>query len=63
MTRQQKQAYSEPEALKDILKRVLAGKKFRLECGHHITFNTVLGNDLTVRNGKNFSVICAQCGY
>jgi hypothetical protein len=63
MTRRQKQAYSEPEALKDILRRVLAGKKFRLECGHHITFNAVLGNDLTVRNGKELTVICAQCGY
>jgi len=63
MTRLQKQAYAEPEALRDILKRVLAGKKFRLQCGHHITFNTVLGNDLTIRNGKELTVICAQCGY
>lgn len=63
MTRCQKQAYSEPEILKAILKRELAGKKFRLDCGHHITFHAVLGNDLTVRNGKEFEVICAQCGY
>lgn len=63
MTRQQKQAYAEPEVLRDILQRALAGKKFRLHCGHHITFNAVLGNDLTVRNGKNLTVICAQCGY
>ena len=63
MTRQQKQAYAEPEVLRDILQRALAGKKFKLSCGHHITFNTVLGNDLTVRNGKELRVICAQCGY
>lgn len=63
MTRQQKSAYSEPEILRDILKRALAGKKFRLDCGHHITFNATLGNDLTVRNGKELTVICAQCGY
>jgi len=63
MTRQQKQAYAEPDILKDILKRTLYRKKFRLQCGHHITFNTTLGNDLTVRNGKDFTVICAQCGY
>lgn len=63
MTRQQKQLYNEPEILRDILKRALAGKKFRLDCGHHITFNATLGNDLTVRNGKELTVICAQCGY
>ena len=63
MTKLQKQAYAEPEALRDILKRVLGGKKFRLQCGHHITFNSTLGNDLTVRNGKELTVICAQCGY
>lgn len=63
MTRQQKQLYNEPEVLRDILQRVLAGKKFRLQCGHHITFNATLGNDLTIRNGKELRVICAQCGY
>lgn len=63
MTRVQKQAYAEPEVLRDILKRMLAGKKFRLQCGHHITFNSELGNDLTIRNGRELKVICAQCGY
>jgi len=63
MTRIQKQAYDEPDILKDILKRTLYGRKFRLQCGHHITFNSTLGNDLTVRNGKNLTLICAQCGY
>jgi len=63
MTRQQKQLYNEPEILRDILQRALAGKKFRLDCGHHITFNAALGNDLTLRNGKEFTLICAQCGY
>jgi len=63
MTRQQKQLYNEPEILREILQRALAGKKFRLDCGHHITFNAALGNDLTVRNGKELTVICAQCGY
>ena len=63
MTRQQKQQYNEPEILRDILQRALSGRKFRLDCGHHITFNASLGNDLTVRNGKELTVICAQCGY
>jgi len=63
MTRTEKSRYDEPEALKEILRRALYGKKFKLECGHHITFGQVLANDLTVRNGKDFTVICAQCGY
>ena len=63
MTKAQKQLYREPEALKDILRKALYGKKFRLECGHYITFGEQLGNDLTIRNGKDFTVICSQCGY
>lgn len=63
MNREQKQRYQGPEVLKEILHRELHGKKFVLECGHHFTFGEVLGNDLTVRNGKNFRVICAVCGY
>ena len=62
MTREQKQAYEEPEALRAILQS-LSGRKFRLDCGHHITFGEILGNDLTIRNGKDFKVICALCGY
>ncbi|MEA1933961.1 MAG: hypothetical protein U9N60_05970 [Thermodesulfobacteriota bacterium] len=63
MTKAEKSKYSESQELKDILRRTLYGKKFRLDCGHHITFGEVLGNDLTIRNGKNFEVICALCGY
>jgi len=63
MTRKQIQQYQQPEALRDILQRVLAGKKFRLHCGHHVTFGQILGNDVTIRNGKKFKIICTQCGY
>ena len=35
MTKEQKRKYSEPELLRDILKRVLAGRKFQLDCGHY----------------------------
>ena len=35
MTNGQRRQYSEPELLKDILERVLKGKKFKLECGHY----------------------------
>ena len=63
MKRAEKAKYDDPEALKDILRRTLYKKKFRLECGHYITFGEPLGNDLTIRNGKDFTVICSQCGY
>ncbi len=63
MTKNQKAKYGQPELLKDILHRELYHKKFRLECGHHVTFNEVLGNNITIYNGKELRIICAQCGY
>ena len=63
MTRAEIAKYEEPEALKAILQRTLAGSKYRLECGHHITFNSVLGNDLIIRNGKTLKVVCTECEY
>ena len=59
----QKQQYRSPEELKEILWQTLAGKKYFLDCGHCITFGQSLGNDLTLRNGRDFTVICSQCGY
>jgi hypothetical protein len=63
VTKEEKARYDEPEQLGDILKRVLEGRKFRLHCGHHVTFGTNLGNDVTIRNGKEYKIICSQCGY
>ena len=63
MTNEQKKEYKNPELLGDILIRMLAGKKFRLECGHHVTFGHNLGNDVTIYNGKELKVVCSQCGY
>jgi hypothetical protein len=63
MTKDAKEKYHEPELLRDILKRVLSGRKFRLDCGHHVTFGHNLGNDVTIRNGKRFEIICSLCGY
>ena len=63
MTRKQIQRYQQPEALREILQRILAGKKFRLHCGHHVTFGEILGNDVTIRNGKEFKIICTECWY
>ena len=63
MTRPEIAKYENSEALKDILHRVLAGSKYRLDCGHKITFNSDLGNDLIIRNGKKLKIICSDCGY
>ena len=63
MTKEQKRQYSEPELLRDILKRVLAGKKYKLDCGHYVSFGWNLGNDVTVINGKKFNIICSLCGH
>ena len=63
MTKEQKEQYQSPELLRDILKRTLNGKKFRLDCGHHVTFGRFLGNDITIYNGKEFKIICSQCGH
>jgi len=63
MTKEQKAKYHDPELLRDILIRVLAGKKFRLHCGHHVSLFHNLGNDITIYNGKKPKIICSQCGY
>ena len=63
MTNNERFAYKNPELLREILQRILSGEKFRLDCGHHVTFGEMLGNDVTIKNGKKFKIICTQCGY
>ncbi len=63
MTREEKGAYQETDLLRAILFKTLEGRKFKLDCGHHITFGHHLGNNITIYNGKEFAVICSQCGY
>ena len=63
MTKENKERYDGPELLRDILHGVLAGRKFRLDCGHYVTWGTHLGNDVTIYNGKKFKIICSQCGH
>ena len=62
MTKEQKEIYQDTDKLRDLLKR-LTGKKFQLDCGHHVTFGHPLGNDITIYNGNRFKIICSQCGY
>ena len=66
MTRKQKDLYESANALRQLLWQTLAGRKFKLQCGHHSTFGQQLGSDLTLRNGaknRGFVVICSLCGY
>ena len=63
MTKEQERQYEDPEVLREILKRTLAGKKFKLDCGHHVSFGHFLGNDITIYNGRRLKVVCSQCGY
>lgn len=62
MTKKQKETYQDVEELKKVI-RSLKGKKYRLDCGHHLTFGKYLGNDIIIRNGANPTIICSQCGY
>ena len=63
MINEEKERYEAPELLRDILQRTLKGMKFRLDCGHHVTFGSNLGNDITIYNGKEYKIICSQCGH
>lgn len=64
MTKTEKQQYSTADALRTLLTEILAGKKFKLDCGHHFTGGEYLGNDITIRQGpKRFKIVCSQCGY
>jgi len=63
MTKAQQAEYAETDELREILKKALAGKKFRLDCGHVVSFGYYLGNNVTIYNGKKFKIICAECGY
>jgi hypothetical protein len=62
MTKTKREVYESPESLRQII-RDLKGKKFRLDCGHHVTFGYFLGNAITIYNGKHPVVICSRCGY
>ena len=62
MTLSQRMRYSNVELLKAYLNN-LKRRKYRLDCGHHVTFGYYLGNDILIFNGKEFRIICSQCAY
>ena len=62
MTQDEKDRYENPDVLREYL-QALKGRKFRLDCGHHITWGYFLGNNIMVYNGKRLTIICSQCSY
>lgn len=62
MTRDEQEQYEDTKGLREVFKE-LKGRKFRLDCRHHVTFGHFLGNDVTVRNGKEPEIICSLCSY
>ena len=62
MTQEEESRYEDADALRKALAN-LKGRKFRLDCGHHVTFGHNLGNDITIYNGREIVIICSQCGY
>ena len=62
MTKKEKDLYEDTDKLREALLS-LQGKKYKLDCGHHVTFNHSLGNNITIYNGREIVIICSQCGY
>ena len=62
MTLSQRRRYANVELLKVYLNN-LKIRKYRLDCGHHVTFGYFLGNNIMIINGKEFRIICSQCAY
>jgi hypothetical protein len=63
MTKEEESKYRPSNELRQILIQALEGKKFVLDCGHHVSFGYYLGNDITIYNGKTPKIICSQCGH
>jgi hypothetical protein len=61
MTKIQSQQYQPVDKLIKQLSG-LAGQKFVLSCGHHVTFNQYLANDIVIYNDKDLRVVCLDCG-
>ena len=62
MTLSQRRRYTNVELLKVYLNN-LKIQKYRLDCGHQVTFGYFLGNNILIINGKEFRIICSQCAY
>jgi hypothetical protein len=61
MTKDEKKQYRPVNELIQQLSK-LAGQKFQLSCGHHITWGRFLANDIIIYNGEKLSIVCLNCG-
>ena len=52
-------AYEDIEKLKTLIKN----GKYLLDCGHHVTLNHNLGNNIAILNGRELRIICTLCLY
>jgi len=54
--------YEDVERLKEEIDK-LRGRKFRLDCGHHVTMGHHLASDIAIYNGRELRIICTLCSY
>jgi hypothetical protein len=62
MTQQEKNIYRPVEELRRIIIN-LRGMKFKLDCSHHVTFGSFLGNSIVIQNSKHPGITCTLCSY
>ena len=62
MTLEEEKKYEEVKKLKEVIEK-LRGRKFKLDCGHHVTFGHNFGNHIMILNGKEFKIFCSLCCY
>ncbi len=62
MTKEEEEKYEEAQILREEIKK-LEGRKFKLDCGHHVTFGHHLGSNIMIYNGKKYKVYCSLCCY
>jgi len=62
MTKEEEEKYEEVKELIGEIEK-LEGRKFKLDCGHHVTMGHHLGNNIMIYNGKKYKVYCSLCCY
>ena len=62
MRKSELEKYEDIDELKQHLSK-LDGRKYKLDCGHHVTLGYYLGNDLVIYNGRdrNKKITCVDC--
>ena len=62
MKLEEEKNYEEVKRLKEEIEK-LRGRKFRLDCGHHVTVGHNFGNHIMIMNGKEFEIFSSLCCY